>query len=220
MTDGRFAAGWILRVAAGEATGFAVAAGVAIIMIVLAAPPALAAPVTVAGGAAEGALLALAQYSAMRAHRPPAGAWIAATAGAAALAWTLGMLPSTIGLAPSAWWQWALVGLGALVLLVSIPVAQALVLRRRGAVRWALANAAAWAVGVLWTAAPSPFIDERSPVALVAALYVVAGLLMALTVALLTAPIAARLFAGTDHARHRESRERSQPDPVDLRAAP
>ena len=44
------------------------------------------------------------------------------------------------------------------------------------------------AVSILWTFAPSPFIDERSPVALVVALYVAAGVLMAVTFACLTAP--------------------------------
>jgi hypothetical protein len=52
----------------------------------------------------------------------------------------------------------------------------------------------AWALAVLWTAAPSPFIDESSPIALVVVLYVLAGALMAVTVAAFTAPLARRLF--------------------------
>jgi hypothetical protein len=55
---------------------------------------------------------------------------------------------------------------------------------------------ASWAVAILWTFAPSPFVDEHSPVALVATLYVFAGILMALTIAALTARTAVKLFAG------------------------
>ena len=41
----------------------------------------------------------------------------------------------------------------------------------------------------------SPFIDEHSPIALVATLYVIAGILMAFTNATLTARTAVRLFS-------------------------
>lgn len=193
--DRRFVARWIACVTLGEAAGFAVAASVAVAMIVLGAPPWVAVPSTVAAGAVEGALLASAQLAAMPASRPNPRAWVLATSGAAALAWTLGLLPSTLGVDLGSPVTWAVGSLGALVLLASIPVAQALVLRRRGAARWALVNACAWAVAVLWTAAPSPLIDERSPIALVVTLYVAAGMLMAVTVAVLTASTALRLFA-------------------------
>ena len=83
---------------------------------------------------------------------------------------------------------------GAVLLLVSIPFAQWLALARPHTARWVPVNAAAWAVSILWTFAPSPFIDERSPVPLVVGLYVVAGVLMAVTFACLTAPLALRLF--------------------------
>jgi hypothetical protein len=42
--------------------------------------------------------------------------------------------------------------------------------------------------------APSPFIDESSPAALLAGLHVLAALLMALTIAALTAPLARSVF--------------------------
>ena len=89
---------------------------------------------------------------------------------------------------------------GAVLLLASIPVAQWLVLRgtgRRDAAAWAPVTMGAWVIALLWTAAPSPFVDESSPFALVLGLYVVAGLLMAVTVAVITAPLARRLFART-----------------------
>ncbi|HET8928321.1 MAG TPA: hypothetical protein VFN24_10920 [Microbacterium sp.] len=56
-------------------------------------------------------------------------------------------------------------------------------------------NMGAWLVAILWTAAPSRLIDECSPLLLVAALYIIAGLLMAFTVAAVTAPVARSLFA-------------------------
>jgi len=191
----RFAARWFWRVGVGETVGFAVATGVAIAVILASLPPVPSLLLTVGGGVVEGTILGLAQYAAMTANRPPRMPWLAATAGGAAVAWTLGMLPSTLGLDFGAPLTWVLVGVGGILLLGSIPVAQALVLRRRGSVRWAAGNAGAWAVAIGWTFAPSPFIDESSPVGLVAALYVAAGLLMAGTIALLTAPLAVRLFA-------------------------
>lgn len=217
-----FVVGWIARVVVGEALGFAIATGVAVSLILVDAPPLTAVPLTVLGGAAEGAVLALAQWSAMRAGRPPVLAWVSATAGAAAVAWTLGLAPSTLRLDLADPAAWMLIGLGGVVLLLSIPVAQALVLRRPGAVRWVLVNAGAWAVGVLWTAAPSPFVDERSPVGLVIALYVAAGLMMALTVAAITAPVAIRLFSIASGGRHLPGRATVQPDAglVPRRAAP
>lgn len=151
---------------------------------------------TVAGGAVEGALLGGGQWLAMRPQRPSAGRWIPATAIGAVLAWTLGMLPSTLGIEFASPVMLAGVVAGAGVLLASIPTAQWVALGRPRTARWIPVNMGAWAVGLLWTFAPSPIIDERSPVALVIALYVIAGLLMALTVAAITMPTARRLFGG------------------------
>ena len=77
---------------------------------------------------------------------------------------------------------------------MSIPFAQWLVLSRPRTALWVPVNAGAWLVSSLWTFAPSPFIDERSPVPMVVALYVTAGVHMAVTFACLTAPLALRLF--------------------------
>lgn len=186
---------WVVIVTLAEASGFAVATGAAIAAILLVPPGAFGLAVTVLGGSVEGALLGFGQWFAMGGRRPPALRWVLATATGAALAWTLGMLPSTLGIDFSAWWVFVLVGLGGLALLASIPVAQWLALRRVGTARWIPVNMAAWAVAILWTFAPSPFIDERSPIGLVVTLYVIAGILMALTIATLTARTAARLFA-------------------------
>ena len=185
---------WILAVSIGEATGFTVAAGVAVWTIVAGLDDPARLVLVIAAGAVEGTALAIGQYAGMRVRRPPAGRWIGATALAAATAWTLGMLPSTLGLDLASPVMVLVVAVGAVLLFVSIPLAQWLALARPRTARWVPVNAAAWAVSILWTFAPSPFIDERSPVPLVVGLYVVAGVLMAVTFACLTAPLALRLF--------------------------
>jgi hypothetical protein len=194
-----FARRWIITVSIAEALGFAIASAVA----VGATAGGLDVPATVLlpilGGAVEGAMLGAGQWLAMGERRPHPISWISATAIGATLAWSLGMLPSTIGLDFSAPLAFAGVGAGAVVLLASIPVAQWLTLTRqvsgrRTAARWIPVNMGAWSVAVMWTFAPSPLIDERSPVALVVTLYAVAGVLMAVTVATLTARTARRLF--------------------------
>ncbi|WP_411733793.1 hypothetical protein [Paeniglutamicibacter sp.] len=53
--------------------------------------------------------------------------------------------------------------MGATVLLGTIPFAQWFVLHREGAFRWVPVNVGAWLLAILWTAAPSPFVDEGSP---------------------------------------------------------
>lgn len=185
---------WILIVAAAEAAGFAVAATVALLAMGAGLPAGPTFAATVAGGAIEGALLGTGQWIGMSGHRPPAVRWILSTTAGAAIAWSLGMLPSTLGIALGDAASYVAIGVGALALLASIPVLQWLALGRSGARRWVPVNMGAWAVAVLWTAAPSPFIDEHSPAALIAVLYVAAGVLMAVTIATLTAKTAARLF--------------------------
>ena len=185
---------WILAVSIGEAAGFTVAAGVAVLTIMAGLDDPARLVLVIAAGALEGTSLAIGQYAGMRVDRPPAGRWISATAVAAAFAWTLGMLPSTLGIDLASPWTLLVVAIGAVLLLVSIPLAQWLVLSRPRTTSWVPVNAVAWLVSILWTFAPSPFIDERSPLPLVVALYVAAGVLMAVTFACLTAPLALRLF--------------------------
>lgn len=178
----------------GEGVGFAIATGVAILTIVGGVDERVRFLLVVAGGACEGAALATGQFLGMRTGRPRAGRWIGATAVAAAVAWTLGLLPSTLGVDFGSPASIVLVVIGAVVLLASIPVAQWLALARRGTFRWVPVNMGAWAVSILWTFAPSPFVDEQSPVAYTATLFVLAGVLMAVTFACLTAPLARTLF--------------------------
>lgn len=188
---------WIAAVAIGETLGFAVAATVAV--GVTAAGPVLtvwvAYALVVAGGAVEGVLLGLAQQWAGRPQIGPA--WVAATSGGAALAWALGMLPSTLGVDLRNPVGVAAVVVGGLVLLASIPTAQWIALRRPHTARWIPVTMGAWAVAILWTAAPSPIIDEHTRAPFIALAYLGAGVLMAITIAALTAPTAASLFATT-----------------------
>ncbi|HTL42676.1 MAG TPA: hypothetical protein VL294_14490 [Pseudolysinimonas sp.] len=185
---------WILRVTIAETLGFGLAASVAAAVAASGIAPAPGYLLTIAGGAVEGAMLGVGQWLGMPGSRPPAVAWVGATSAGAAVAWSIGMLPSTVGFDPFSGAAAAVFVGGALLLLASIPVAQWLVLRTRRALHWIPVTMAAWAVAVLWTLAPSPLIDERSPLALVVGLYVAAGLLMAVTVAAATAVTAVRLF--------------------------
>jgi hypothetical protein len=138
----------------------------------------------------EGALLGTAQADCL--YRwgvlPVRRWWIAATSVAAAVAWSLGMLPSTLG-----GLRWnaetaVLVGIGALILLTSIPLAQYFVLRDhlRRAVLWIPINMVAWLAGIAWTLAPSPLVDQSTPVPSLILIYGIAGLCMAATVAIIT----------------------------------
>jgi hypothetical protein len=113
--------------------------------------------------------------------------WIVATSVGAAVAWSLGMLPSTFDLR----WTAATVvgaGVGGLLLLTSLPLAQHFVLRdhvRRPA-RWIPINIAAWLLGIAWTLAPSPVVDQSTPAGALILIYGIAGLGMAATVAVVT----------------------------------
>lgn len=166
------------------------------VLAVTATPGFLVYALMIAAGACEGALLGLGQSIGFGSSVVPRSSWIAATAGGAAVAWSIGMLPSTIaGFDPgsSSAGPWILAG--AVLLLVSIPALQWLVLRRvvRPAFWWIPVNAGIWAVGILWTLAPSPFIDETTALPALIGAYLLAGLLMALTVALLSSLAALRV---------------------------
>jgi hypothetical protein len=113
--------------------------------------------------------------------------WIVATSVGAAVAWSLGMLPSTFDLR----WTAAtavVAGVGGLILLTSLPLAQYFVLRDhvRRAARWIPINIAAWLLGIAWTLAPSPVVDESTPTGALIMIYSIAGLCMAATVAVVT----------------------------------
>lgn len=185
---------WVVAVTLGEFAGFAVPTVAGGVAWVLEAPPGVLYAVLVCAGACEGAVLGGAQWIVLRDPLPLLSArrWILATAAAAALAWSLGMLPSTLGsrledvppalLVPAA-------AVGGVVLLLSIGVAQSFVLRGHvlRAWRWAGANALAWCLGLVVSVSfMSILLTEDTTLRGGIVIGVAAGLLMGLTVALVT----------------------------------
>jgi hypothetical protein len=180
---------WTTSVTIGECIGFCVPALVSALVMGQAAPVAFAALVT--AGSLEGAVLGWSQARVLR--RPLRSIsprrWVVNTAAAAALAWSIGMLPST---AHDLWSSWPLplvifaaAALG-LVLLCSIGAAQWVELRRHvpRAGRWVIATAAAWCAGlVAFSAVTSPLWQPGQRPALIAAIGALGGLVMAVTVA-------------------------------------
>lgn len=190
MSRRSFLREWVPPVALGESAGFAVAAMVAVAAAAILSDRWVL-PAVIAGGTCEGALLGIGQSVAWSRIGVPVDRrrWVMLTALGAAIAWTLGMAPSTLGVAD--WPIAVIVGVMPVLgvaLLVSIPALQWLELRRHisHASWWIVVNAVSWIVGVTWTIVPSPIIDESTPVPVLLVVYVVAGGLMATTVAIIT----------------------------------
>ena len=119
---------WILAVTAGEATGFLIPAAAGGMVALTAAPTWTVYPVMIGAGACEGALLGLGQSLGFGPSVVPRAAWVTATAAGAAVAWSIGMLPSTLaGFDPGSPGALPEVFVGAVLLLVSIPTLQWLV---------------------------------------------------------------------------------------------
>lgn len=193
----RFLPRWVLAVTIGEALGFAVPAVLGITLAQAGAAGTVLYAAAVVAGAGEGALLGLGQWIGFGPARPvPRGPWVTATAGGAALAWSIGGL--LFLLEDIDWDSWLTRGtavLGGVVLLAAIPTLQWLMLRQAvpRSAWWIPATMGAWAVALPWTIAPSPVVDETTPPGMLIGVYTGAGLLMALTVALLTGLAARRL---------------------------
>ncbi|HEU4909946.1 MAG TPA: hypothetical protein VFT17_13875 [Propionibacteriaceae bacterium] len=79
--------------------------------------------------------------------------WIAATSLGAAVAWSLGMLPVMVGGLNWTIGTVVLVGIGGLILLSSLPLAQYFVLHDhvKRALLWIPINVVAWLLGISWT---------------------------------------------------------------------
>jgi hypothetical protein len=144
----------------------------------------------VLAGAVEGAVLGAAQADCLYRWRvlQLRRRWIAATSLGAAVAWSLGMLPSTLGDLNRGIGTVVLVGIGGLILLSSLPLAQYFVIRDhvRRAVLWIPINMVAWLLGITWTMVPSPWVDQSTPTGILILIYGIAGICMAATVALIT----------------------------------
>jgi hypothetical protein len=180
---------WVLVVTLGEAVGFTVPAAVGVAVTNASWGPLANLLALVLAGSVEGALLGTAQADCLYRWRvlPTRRRWIVGTSVGAAVAWSLGMLPSMFDLR----WTAATVvgaGVGGLLLFTSLPLAQYFVLRdhvRRPA-RWIPINIAAWLLGIAWTLAPSPVVDQSTPAGALILIYGIAGLCMAATVAVVT----------------------------------
>lgn len=195
MAQDLFLQRWLVSVTLAEAAGFAIPAIVGGTLSLLAAPAGVVYPAMVLAGACEGVLLGFGQSIGFG-SAVPRSTWMLATAAGAAAAWSIGMLPSSLGgIDIGSPWMIVLAAVLGCVLLLSIPTLQWLVLRRKGlrTAFWIPVNAGAWAAGILWTLAPSPFIDETTPAPALFGAYLLAGLLMAATVAVLTGFAARRI---------------------------
>lgn len=190
---------WMRWVTAGEALGFVTPAVVGVLFFD--APAVVALPVFVLAGLVEGTVLGLFQARVLRdVLDVDARRWVVATALGAGAAWLIGMLPSTTW---PLWEDWSgavvlpLVAVLGSVLLVSIGVAQWTVLRRhlRRAGWWVAATALAWALGLgAFSAVSAPLWQPGQPTLLVAAIGVLAGVVMAATMALVTGLALRRLL--------------------------
>lgn len=188
---------WVALVTTAEVVGFA--APVTAMALTATARPWVGWAVVALAGGVEGAMLGLGQWLGWHRHLPdlPLKRYVGATAAAAVLAWSIGMLPSTLGSRvawdrPAVWAAGVLLGL---VLLLSIPVAQSLVLAGHviRSHRWAGWTLLAWTVALPWSFAPSPFVDATTPPAQMALGFGLGGLAMALTMAAVTGVGARRL---------------------------
>jgi hypothetical protein len=156
--------------------------------------------VAVLGGLGEGAVLAWFQARTLRDYLPgfDSRRWMRMTALAAAFAWACGMLAPTlddvIDLTPAS--QVAIWVPASLLILFSIGSAQAWVLR--GTVefprRWITANVLGWLAGLPWTFALPALVPDGAPMSVWVLTFVIAGVLMGLTVGAVTGLFLAHLI--------------------------
>lgn len=193
---------------AGEAIGFGFAGLVGWGATVVWGDRLIAIVLIVLAGTLEGAIVGLAQ--ALAVERVSHGRWTALTAGAALVAWTVGMLmggrvPVELLplLAPA-----LLLGMGTLM-----GVAQWIELRRHaeGAGRWILANALAWPLGLLWVYGASALVSSSTPLALGVSLIVGSGVAMGVTVGVITGVTMERIVAGGQSSSSGLSARSGQP---------
>jgi hypothetical protein len=191
---------WVAATTCGELAGFVIPAIVGATAASADIGQTASMAVLVLAGVGEGTVLGWAQSRVLRRELPElrTGSWIRATAAGAAVAWTIGMLPSTLGRQLLELWPPLLVGLGVLagvVLLASIGFAQWLVLRRHvdSSGVWVVANALGWVAGLAVVFAATGIAPGNSPV-VIAAFGVAGGFGMALAVALVTGLFLVRLL--------------------------
>ncbi|MGO4785068.1 hypothetical protein [Cryobacterium sp. W22_MBD10_FK3] len=199
----RFLRNWLLWVTLGESVGFLAPA---LAQLAFAGAP-VAAPALILAGAAEGAVLGWTQATVLRSRLPALSRrrWVGATAIGAALAWFIGLLPAEWA---DVWQRWPVSAqlvagtVAATVLLSALGVAQWFELRRhlRRAVWWIVGSAVGWCAGLaVFFAVATPLWQPGQPGALVLLIGVLAGVLMALTMSLVTGLVLLRLLG--DHGK-------------------
>lgn len=156
-----------------------------------------------AAGAVEGLLLGLGQALAWPV-RLNVRRYALLTSVGAALAWASIMGVVQLGSVPSVPAPVVAVCgvLAGLIALASVGCAQWLELRRRVArahrfIGW---TALAWLVALPISFAPSPFVDETTPLGWVVALWSASGLLMAFVMALITWKGVGSILSDSDHS--------------------
>jgi hypothetical protein len=163
----------------------------------------------VLAGAGEGTVLGWSQTRVLRPLLPglSSTAWTARTAAAAALAWLLGMAPSTFGAVLDDWSPGVRVAVGvpaAALVLLSIGVAQWTVLRRvlPGSARWIGWTAVGWLGGLaVFLGVAPPLWHSGQGVVQVALVGALTGVGMAATRAAVTGWGLVRLLRGAPSRR-------------------
>lgn len=195
--DDRFLRHWVPWVTLGESVGFLAPA---LAQLAFAGTP-VAVPALILAGALEGAVLGWTQATVLRVLVPALNRprWVAATAIAASAAWFIGLLPAEWA---DVWQRWPAAGqaaagvVGALLLLSALGIAQWTELRRhsRSAGWWVPGSAAAWGTGlVVFFAVATPLWQPGQAAALVLLIGVFAGILMALSMAVVSGLVIIRI---------------------------
>jgi hypothetical protein len=195
LQGGQLFGRWFRTVTAGEFLGFCVPAVTG--ALTARASVAISLPAILAAGAVEGTMLGLAQAAVLRkalAHFPVRW-WTLATAAAAVVAYTIGMVP-TLPSVPSVALIVAAPLLGG-ALLASIGTAQWLVLRTivpRSA-SWIVTTALAWLAGLaVFLGFATPLWRPGQPLPLTVAIGAAGGLLMAAVTSAVTGLALRRLL--------------------------
>lgn len=192
---------WFAWVSLGEFIGFIAPAVVGAVSTAWPLPAAAAG--VLLAGAVEGTALGWAQAHVLSRKLPrlPRRRFVVATAGAAVLAYAIGLVPMAAGERLTALPVAALISgglVGGACLLATIGTAQWLVLRkiRARCAWWIATTGAAWAGGLLvFTWIVTPLWQPGQPLPLTVAIGVLGGAVMAAAVAALTGLAAVRLTA-------------------------
>jgi hypothetical protein len=201
---------WIAAMMLGELAGFVAPAVAGAIAYKAGVPDAAMLPILVCVGSLEGAALGYAQSGVLAGEIAGFSRrdWTLATTGAAALAWGIGMIPSSLGSFTEE--HPAVIIAGALVLapvlLNTIGVAQWLILRRHveRSDLWITANALGWLAGLPAVFIAMMAIPNDTPVAARAAAGVVGAVAMGGIVAGVTGAALVRIL------RHRRTTTAAQ----------